>query len=389
MSALYLYEPPEPGLEWAPFAKARPIAELRAGAWRIRERWAMALGTEVTAVLSTQLAGFADADAAPVEPLRPISGPALIGVSWFAPFGTPVAPPRDARRLTHHGHSVGWIIPAGETWSGPTDQGPAVEVEGRIVTGAADLVTALEHLLVADCEAFLAEPGDGIPDGCVVLGDPRRVLSYGAEIEPTTVLDTRKGPIVLSQGVLVKAGARLEGPLFAGPRTVLIGGSIRYSAFGPECRIHGEMTNTVFLGYANKGHDGFVGHSVVGQWANFGAGTITSNLKNTYGEIRLDLPGNRLATGRTNLGALVGDHAKTAIGTLLSTGTVIGTGANVVGTPVPRYVHPFAWGALGSETLEQEGFLKMARRILPRRAVPVTPAIEASLVALYQRHARL
>jgi hypothetical protein len=152
--------------------------------------------------------------------------------------------------------------------------------------------------------------------------------------------------------------------------------------------VHGEISSSVFLGYANKSHDGFLGHSVIGQWVNLGAGTITSNLKNTYGEVRLDLPGERISTGRTNLGTLFGDHAKTGIGTLLSTGTVIGAGAHVLPPAPPRYVAPFSWGGSSGERLDREGFISIAKRVMPRRQVEVTPEIEASLRALHARLCR-
>jgi len=190
---------------------------------------------------------------------------------------------------------------------------------------------------------------------------------------------------VLEPDSVVRAGSRLEGPLYLGHHSWILGGAVRHSSIGPHCRVHGEVAYTVFLGYANKSHDGFVGHSVLGQWVNLGAGTTTSNLKNTYGEVRLELPDGRLGTGRQNLGALFGDHAKTAIGALLGAGTVVGAGANVLGGPVPRYVRPFAWGAAGEERMAADGFLTVARRVMPRRGVDVTPQITASLRALYAR----
>jgi hypothetical protein len=143
------------------------------------------------------------------------------------------------------------------------------------------------------------------------------------------------------------------------------------------------MQSTVLLGYGNKVHDGFLGHSVVGRWVNLGAGTTTSNLKNTYGSVRLSVAGERLETGRQFLGTLFGDYAKTAIGTLLDTGTVVGTGANVFGAVrPPKYVPPFAWGQDGAR-VERDGFLTVVSRTLPRRNVDVTDAVRASLAAIY------
>ena len=198
------------------------------------------------------------------------------------------------------------------------------------------------------------------------------------------VFDTRGGPVVLEQGVEVRGGGtRLEGPLWVGAGTRLLGGTIRGSALGPRCTVRGELATSAFLGFANKAHDGFVGHSVVGRWVNLGAGTITSNLKNTYGLVRLAPGDANVATGRMFLGSLIGDHAKTAIGTLLATGTVIGTGASVFGdVRPPKYIAPFAWGS-GGARMTREGFLATAERVLPRRDVPMDDATRSLLSRIY------
>jgi UDP-N-acetylglucosamine diphosphorylase/glucosamine-1-phosphate N-acetyltransferase len=235
----------------------------------------------------------------------------------------------------------------------------------------------------------MVAPHPGIPEGSLVLGDPTHLVSLGARVEPGVVFDLRQGAVVLDQGSEVRSGTRLEGPVYVGPGTRVLGGFIRGSVFGPECRVHGEISTTVFLGYANKSHDGFLGHSVVGQWVNLGAGTITSNLKNTYGPVRLEVDGERIETGRLNVGSLIGDHAKTAIGTLLATGTVISAGANVFGpTPPPKYVPPFAWGCSGSERMSEDGFLRVAERVMGRRNVVFSPDRRESLRLAYQRKMR-
>jgi hypothetical protein len=143
------------------------------------------------------------------------------------------------------------------------------------------------------------------------------------------------------------------------------------------------VTNVIFLGYANKAHEGFVGHSVVGRWCNLGAGTTTSNLKNTYGKIRLNAAGERIETGRMFLGTLFGDHVKLAIGTMLDTGSIVGAGANVFGTVrPPKFVPPFAWGVSG-ERMRRAEFLELAGRVMPRRNVQVTPDVRESLSRIY------
>ena len=387
MTRLICLEPSSPGVGWEPFRGARPIAELRAGAWKIRERWAAIVGSSDVTVLGERLAGFADVDAAPVVSGESIRGPAVVVRSDFIPQPVTLPQDRAVRRLVNGNSTVAWIVSEGENWT-HDDSGPAHEVQGIQLRGSWELISALELLLPGDCAGVASSSGDPVPSGSIVLGDPARVACFGAEVEPGVVFDVKLGTIVLEEGVRVYSGTRLEGPLFVGANTVLLGGTIRHSSIGPYCRVHGEVASTIFLGYANKSHDGFVGHSVVGQWVNLGAGTITSNLKNTYGEVRLDLPGGKVATGRTNLGTLFGDHSKTAIGSLLSTGTVIGTGAQVVQASPPRFVPPFSWGETGKQKVECEGFITVAKRVMPRRNVEVTPAIEGSLRAIHARLAR-
>ena len=386
MNGLYLLEPLDPGPAWAPFAGVRPLAELRAGVWRVRERWEAACDRETTAILGGHVEGFHEADAPPVRPLAAVTGPAIVADSTFAAAGDRLPPLGSARRLRHDGATVGWVVSAGDTWTGPHELGDAVEIDGLPLRGAYDLVTALERFVGEDCADLRAVGSAGVPEGSLVLGDPADVIVLGAVVEPGVVFDVRHGAVVLEAGVEVRHGTRLEGPLYAGPRTKLLGGFLRASVFGPDCRVHGEVSSSVFLGYANKSHDGFMGHSVVGPWVNLGALTTTSNLKNTYGPVRLDVAGRRIETGRQNLGTLFGDHAKTAIGTMLATGTVVSAGANLFGPPTPpRYVPPFAWGGQTDERLTADGFLRVAERVMSRRGVELTPERRHSLECTFGR----
>src|SRR5215207_2921844 len=184
MTSLFLLEPDSPGAEWAPFAGVRPIAELRAGIWRIRERWEAAAGNDATALLGEHAAGFAEGDEPSVRLPTTIEGPAFVGSAWFVPTGVPIAPAAGVRRLVHGSETVGWLVSSGERWTGPHDKGPGLEIDGVRLRGTYDLLTALEQLLVADCADFLAAPHDGVPDGSLVLGDPTHLISLGASIEP-------------------------------------------------------------------------------------------------------------------------------------------------------------------------------------------------------------
>jgi UDP-N-acetylglucosamine diphosphorylase/glucosamine-1-phosphate N-acetyltransferase len=386
MPDLYLVEPAL-SPRWAPFQASRPVAELRAGTWLIRERWEAVAGGQTRAVFGpAHLADFVEVGAAPVRARAPVVGPALVGRSDFAPSGVAPELPAGPARLVNDEVVVGWWVPQGATWTAEDESPEVVELEGVLLHGAFDLVTALEDLLAGDVGDFLRERSDAVPDGSIVIGDPEEVILLGGGIEPGVVFDVRRGAVVVEQHAYVRHGTRLTGPVYVGAGTEVLGGAISASAFGPYCKVRGEISTSVFLGYSNKAHDGFLGHSVVGRWANLGAGTITSDLKNTYGPVRLVVGGERIETGRQFLGTLIGDHAKTAIGTLLPTGAVIGVAANVFGAAnAAKTTAPFAWGT-GGERMTLDGFLTVARRVMPRRAVEVTDDVVAMLTAVY-RHA--
>ena len=385
MTDLYLKDP-EPSPRWAPYIDSRPVCELRAGAWLIRERWEATAAAETQAIFAREmLQSFSEDDVPSVGPVASITGPAIVGRSDFAPTGVALDLPAVPARLVNDDATVGWWVPEGESWNDTSGEDwQAVELEGMLLTGCYDLLTALEHFLVADVADFVREGGEELPDGCIVIGDPEDVVILGARVEPGVTFDVREGTIVLEQHAYVKGGTRFEGPVYVGPGTEVLGGQIRASVFGPRCRVRGEIASSVFLGYANKAHDGFVGHSAIGRWVNLGADTVTSNLKNTYGPIKLRIDGETIETHRQNVGSLVGDHAKTAIGTLLDSGTVIGTGANVFGaTRPPKYVPPFAWGTDG-ELMTADGFLTVATRVMPRRNVEVTEDVRRMLEDVYR-----
>ena len=381
--ALYLLDP-EPSPVWAPFAGVRPLCELRAGARLVRERWETFVGADTTAIFALpHLAGFPEPGMPEVKAFAPVKGPAVIASSTFAPRGLAPGLPDGPFRLACQGVTVGWGVAPGGTWTGPQPQAATVEVEGLQLRGVFDLVPALTKLLPEDLRAKLGD-SDPIPSGSTVIGDPALLEIRDAVVEPGVVFDTTNGPVVLESGVEVKAGTRLEGPLWAGANARLLGGLLKFCCIGPRCVVRGEVQNTVFLGFANKAHDGFVGHSVIGRWVNLGAGTITSNLKNTYGSIRLQVGKAPVETGLQNLGSLIGDHAKTAIGTLLPTGCVIGAGANVFSAVrPPKYVAAFAWGGEGAERVTRDGFLKVVERVLPRRDIAVDAATRAALGRIY------
>ncbi len=386
MTFLVLLEPEDPEGRWEPFSGARPVAELRAGAWRIRERWEQATGLTTREIIGSRVAGFVDVDAPPVLAPGSLDGDQiLLAASDFVPASDPILLTPSTTRLMCNGRAAARVVQGpGAAPSLESDAGETLEIGGLWLGGSHGLLDALDAFLADDClrAGHSAPP----PSGAVIIGDASLVRAAAGTLEPGVVFDVRQGAVVVSPGAEVRSGARLEGPCWIGGGARVVGGFVRRSCIGPRCVVRGEVSNSVFLGYSNKAHEGFVGHSVLGHWVNLGALTTTSNLKNTYGTVRLDTPRGAFETGRQFLGSLIGDHAKTAIGTMLGTGTVVGAGANVFGDArPPRWIPPFAWGSSPGERMSRDGFLTVARRVLPRREVEVTPAHEEWLAAMYQR----
>lgn len=385
----YLYDDPV-DLPWfAPFTQSRPIGELRYGAHLLRERWETAWGPVAGHITAPHLSRF-------VEPGAPAAMSAVSdeGERWF--FRSTLVPDpgldlvlknrdRPIRFQDTTDADVGCFLPAGTKWPGSPlpEAWPTVLVPGRRMIGVWQIIGDLLPVLRVDIEEQLRRQAGGrVPAGCVVLGESSQLLiDDAAMVEPLVVLDTRNGPIWVRAGAEIRSGTRLTGPLAVGEGARIVGGQLRDSSIGPRCVVHGEVSSCVFVGYANKAHDGFLGHSIIGRWANLGAGTITSNLKNTYGSVRLNLGAERVETGMTFLGSLVGDHVKTAIGTMLPTGCVLGTGANVFGTKRPEsFVPPFAWGTdEAGRRMVCRMFLQTASRVLPRRDVAFDDATAAWL----------
>jgi hypothetical protein len=150
---------------------------------------------------------------------------------------------------------------------------------------------------------------------------------------------------------------------------------------GNDCRLGGEIADSIIGDFTNKHHEGFLGHSLVGDWVNLGALTTTSDLKNNYGEVRLTFKDQKYPTGTIKFGSIIGDYAKTAIGTMLGTGTIIDLGANLFGlSHRSGYFRPFLWGE--TKIYDRSKFIDDAARMMQRRGQVVTPELEKLLRAI-------
>jgi UDP-N-acetylglucosamine diphosphorylase/glucosamine-1-phosphate N-acetyltransferase len=181
--------------------------------------------------------------------------------------------------------------------------------------------------------------------------------------------------------------AVILGPAFIGDGSVVRACAAIYggTSIGPVCKVGGEVQSSVLQSHSNKQHGGFLGHSFVGSWVNLGAATNNSDLKNNYGDVRVELDGESIDTGSASVGATIGDHSKTAIGTLLNTGTVVGIFCSVFadGFP-PKSIPSFSWGTPdGFVRYDVDMAVDTATRVMARRGVEMTPALERRIREIF------
>jgi len=231
---------------------------------------------------------------------------------------------------------------------------------------------------------FETEPG-------VTVLHPYNVwLGENVVLKPGVVLDASNGPIVIDDGALVMANAVVLGPCYIGKGTMIkIGAKIYQScSIGPVCKVGGELEGTILQAYSNKQHDGFLGHSYIGEWVNIGADTNNSDLKNTYKPVELYSyeTGQKYNSGTQFMGCLIGDHVKLGINSTVNTGSVIGTGSNLWGRDlINGFIPDFSWGQADSLSLYQyDKFHDTARTVKQRRALDISPAEDSLLKKIHE-----
>ena len=205
------------------------------------------------------------------------------------------------------------------------------------------------------------------------------------------MLNAEAGPIYIGKNSSVQEGALIKGPFALGESShVNMGAKIRGdTTVGPHSKVGGEISNSVIFGYSNKGHDGFLGNSVIGEWCNLGADTNTSNLKNNYENVKVwsYAKGGFKDTGLQFCGLMMGDHSKCGINTMFNTGTMVGIGSNVFGDGFPRtFIPSFAWGgAAGFSTFQLNKMIETATKVMERRSVALDD-IEKELLRFLFEH---
>lgn len=389
----------------APLSLTRPVFELRCGATCLFEVQQELLGADEVAVLIRPEM----VDLYPlIRPNVPVADAAWLGKKrvvlvngrWLPPKGLKGLPEASVGLI---GDEVAYVaLPAGaaqelsfdnlawqlEEWC---EQLPCHAAGGTLLRYPWDLLTHHDAALEHDYQRWQAKGVSRRPDLPIVGPAERFLAAASAQIEPMVVIDTTRGPVLVDEGATVQAFTRLEGPCYVGRDTHLLAARLRGSSVGPQCRIGGEVEVSIIQGYSNKGHEGFLGHSVVGEWVNLGAGTQVSDLRTDYGVVRMKVDGVSVDTGLIKLGALIGDHTKTSINTLLNTGSSIGAFSLLLttGTLLPRRIPSFC--QIGQGELQARNDLRQmfaaAERMMKRRSQQWTPAHSELFFTLFDQTA--
>jgi UDP-N-acetylglucosamine diphosphorylase/glucosamine-1-phosphate N-acetyltransferase len=342
-----------------PLVLTRAAFDLRCGAQTVLERQCQFFGLqEAEAFVRPALAALcrrAHPEMKVNEQDRSANGPlTVVNARWL-----PLAAKRSesgSPEIGMIGEEIAYVRLSGEPASldrGPLEDRlaewkqslPHCEAGGRLVKYPWDLVEANAVALQEDAEHWRQHTVLGSNQSAAVVGPCADYLCHPtARIEPHVLVDTVRGPVLVDRDAVVQAFSRLEGPCYIGQETQVFSARISGSSIGPQCRIGGEVEASIVQGYTNKYHDGFLGHSYLGEWVNFGAGTHTSDLRTDYGPITMPINGQKVESGLIKIGAYVGDHTRTSIATLLNTGTVIGPFGLLIasGSLLPRLIPSFA-----------------------------------------------
>ena len=358
-----------------PLTFTRPVAEIRVGILTIAEKWSRRLSSSVSHLTVDYLQAkypHVQADSNIYINGACLPTDALVELVRSMSKGDAI--------VSESGRLVAKYTTSFETL-------PKNEhiVDANFITYPEDIFSLNGQELENDF-TLVTEGRDSIPisNSNKVIGDGRIFLEEGAVAEGAT-LNTNSGSIYIGRNAEVMEGALVRGGLAMCESSVLKMGAKIYgpTTIGPHSKVGGEVNNSVVFGYSNKGHDGFLGNSVLGEWCNLGADTNNSNLKNNYAEVKLwsYVDKKFRKTGTQFCGLIMGDHSKCGINTMFNTGTVIGVSANIFGSGFPRnYVPSFAWGgSAGYSTYKLAKAFETATLVMERRGVDLDE-IEKSIL---------
>jgi UDP-N-acetylglucosamine diphosphorylase/glucosamine-1-phosphate N-acetyltransferase len=256
-----------------------------------------------------------------------------------------------------------------------------VSVDGAVLERPWDIIEQNSQQIIKDYESFKQEPKKQFSKKLAkyeVIGNASDLwISESARIDPYVLFDVTNGPVFIESNVQVSAFTKISGPCYIGSGTEIIRGFIKSGvSAGPSCRLGGEIEATIFHSHANKYHTGFLGHSYICPWVNLGAMTTNSDLKNDYSSVSVPVESRYIKTGLSKVGCYIGDHAKTALGSLFNTGTNVGPFAMMLpgGELLPKEIPAFSryWHGRLQDAWPLERYLKTAEIVMARRNVVIT-----------------
>lgn len=368
-----------------PLTFTRPVCDLRIGILTIREKWETMLNVKTSTLTQNYLSE--KYPCIKTEQNILLNGSVCPNQELVSAINNL----KNGDALVQNGQLVATRID-GKFSETDTQRANGTEVETALlsVTYPWDVFAKNGEAIVADF-ALLTQgrTSQKVSKSNTIIGDGAVFLEEGAKAE-ACVFNTTNGPIYIGKNAEVMEGSVIRGPFALGEQSqVKIGAKIYGpTTIGPHCKVGGEVNNSVIMGYSNKGHDGFLGNSVLGEWCNLGADTNNSNLKNNYDEVRVwSYEAQRFAkTGLQFCGLIMGDHSKSGINTMFNTGTVVGVSSNVFGGGFPRtFVPSFQWGgAAGFTEYNKEKAFSTAERVMKRRNKPFDEQEKAILSSVFE-----
>ena len=353
-----------------PFTFTRPVADIRAGILTIREKWENYLGSTTTTITEDYLSEK--------YPMVEMDENVMINAS-FLPNAKLVEIIKGLKenQAIFSGENVIAFFTKDSQDEVDFDSYDAIEFNETVskIEHTWDIFATNGDAIQADFDTLTkGRQSQPIPSSCNILGAEHIFIEEGAKLEFAT-LNASSGPIYIGKDAEVMEGSIIRGPFaLCDHATVKLGAKIYGpTTVGPHSKVGGEVNNSVIFGYSNKGHDGFLGNSVIGEWCNLGADTNNSNLKNNYAEVRLwDYETEGFAkTGLQFCGLMMGDHSKCGINTMFNTGTVVGVSANIFGSGFPRnFIPSFSWGGhSGFTTYLTKKAFEVAEVVMKRRSI--------------------
>lgn len=353
-----------------PFTFTKPVADILIGIVTIRQKWEMHLGSTTTTLTEEYLSDK--------YPMVELEQNVMINAS-FLPTTELVDLITDLqeRQAIFKGEEVVAFFSNDEQEQVDFDDYEIIEFEGEVITinHPSDIFSKNSDAIHQDFEFLTADRvSEPIPESVNVISPENIFIEAGAKLEFVT-LNASTGPIYIGNDAEIMEGSVIRGPFALCDHAVVKLATKIYGAttVGPHSRVGGEVNNSVISAFSNKGHDGFLGNSVLGEWCNIGADSNNSNLKNNYEEVKLwsyETEGFA-KTGLQFCGLMMGDHSKCGINTMFNTGTVVGVSANIFGSGFPRnFVPSFSWGgASGFSTYITKKAFQTAKIVMSRRNV--------------------